>query len=74
MWHFILGVLAGWFPILIPIFVSYQLWDWDDANLYIDLMEFLVGLILAATIQLLFLKTKLPFLYPVLNIIRIISK
>jgi len=45
-WHVIFGVLGGEFLLIIPIFVAYQLIDFHDVNLFIDLGEFVIGFLL----------------------------
>ena len=42
-WHLIFGMLAvklGW---LMPVFIFYQFLDETDANMVVDILEFLVG-------------------------------
>ena len=44
-WHFVFGILAFKFPIIIVLFVLYQLYtDWNNINLYVDLSEFFLAL------------------------------
>lgn len=44
-WHFFFGILAYKYPVLIILFVIYQVYfDWNNVNLYIDLAEFFIGL------------------------------
>ena len=40
------GVLSRWARIIIPNFIIYQLIDFRDVNLWIDLSEFFMGLVL----------------------------
>jgi hypothetical protein len=42
-WHLFFGVLSGRFLVILPIFVIYQLFNFHDKNLYIDLSEFFIG-------------------------------
>ena len=49
-WHATFGVLSIYFPVIIPNFVIYQFIDYKDVNLFIDLGEFLCGLILCGLI------------------------
>jgi hypothetical protein len=43
-WHFALGYLSDENPIIIPIFIIYQLKDLDkDENTWIDIAEFGLG-------------------------------
>ena len=42
-WHVFFGILSIRFSIIIPIFVIYQLIDWNDKNLFIDITEFFIG-------------------------------
>jgi hypothetical protein len=42
-WHVVFGILSIYYWIIIPIFVIYQLMDYKDVNLWIDLLEFAVG-------------------------------
>ena len=44
--HFVFGVLAFYWYIIIPIFIIYQLKDiWTDKNVFIDILEFILGFI-----------------------------
>jgi hypothetical protein len=43
--HFIFGVLAIRYSILIPLFISYQLLDPEDVNIFVDINEFIIGYI-----------------------------
>jgi len=42
-WHLLLGILSIRFLVIIPIFVIYQLTDFYDKNLFVDIAEFFVG-------------------------------
>jgi hypothetical protein len=46
-WHVLFGILSIRFLILIPIFVIYQLMNLYDINLFIDLLEFFIGLFIS---------------------------
>jgi hypothetical protein len=41
-WHWTFGLIAIWIPMIVPVFVYYQLFKYDD-NSIIDLGEFGVG-------------------------------
>jgi hypothetical protein len=43
LWHFLFGILAYHYWIVIVIFVSYQLMDPTEENVLIDLTEFFIG-------------------------------
>jgi len=45
-WHVMFGILATQYSIIIPIYVIYQLFDWYDVNMMIDLLEFFIGFII----------------------------
>lgn len=51
-WHFFFGCIAVQFPFIIPIFAIYQLIDYKDVNLHIDLIEFFLGYLLASCFSL----------------------
>jgi hypothetical protein len=42
-WHFFFGCLAVKQYVVIPAFILYQLIDYKDVNLWIDLAEFFLG-------------------------------
>jgi hypothetical protein len=42
-WHFVLGLFANKFPILIPICIVYQVLDSHDVNVFVDIIEFIYG-------------------------------
>ena len=44
-WHFFFGVLSYYYKWIIPLFVLYQLMNYRDKNLFIDLLEFFIGFI-----------------------------
>ena len=41
--HFALGWIALYIPILIPLFTLYQMLDPRDVNMYVDILEFIIG-------------------------------
>jgi len=43
LWHFLFGILAYHYWIIIVIFVAYQLMDPTEENVLIDLTEFFIG-------------------------------
>ena len=45
LWHFIFGLIAFKYEIIIPIFILYQLYDYHDKNILIDIIEFFIGYI-----------------------------
>jgi hypothetical protein len=51
MWHFIFGVVAIYVPFIIPVFVLYQVIDWYDENMMIDLLEFFIGYVISYFIR-----------------------
>jgi len=55
--HFVLGILAFYFPIIIIPFLIYQYILKPDINSTIDTCEFLIGLIFMFILQ----KTLIPF-------------
>ena len=50
--HFTLGVLSVYYKVLVPICTLYQLLDPNDVNMYVDILEFIIGY----TVGLLFSK------------------
>lgn len=42
-WHVLFGILSIRVFVIIPIFVTYQLIDFHDINLFVDLLEFFIG-------------------------------
>lgn len=54
IWHFVFGILAIYQPIIIPVFVLYQVIDWYDENMMIDLLEFFIGYVISYFIQLIY--------------------
>ena len=42
-WHVVFGILSIRFIIIVPIFIIYQLLDFYDKNLFVDLTEFFIG-------------------------------
>ena len=49
-WHVFFGVIAVRFSIAIPIFIAYQLIDYKDVNLMVDIIEFFIGFIVSRMI------------------------
>jgi hypothetical protein len=47
-WHVAFGVLGYKLRLLVPIFILYQFLDITDINVFVDIIEFLCGYILAA--------------------------
>ena len=47
-WHVAFGVLAYKLKLLVPIFIFYQFLDITDINVFVDIIEFLCGYILAS--------------------------
>jgi hypothetical protein len=43
MWHFVLGMFAIRFPLLVPTFIVYQALDIYEINVFVDIYEFLAG-------------------------------
>jgi hypothetical protein len=60
MWHFIFGVLAIYVPLIIPVFVLYQVIDWYDENMMIDLLEFFIGYVISYFIQWMYEANDIP--------------
>jgi hypothetical protein len=48
MWHFIFGMTAYKFPIIILLFLLYQYYQPSDINVPIDILEFFIGLSVGA--------------------------
>ena len=42
-WHVLLGILSIRFLVILPIFVIYQLINFYDKNLLVDIEEFFIG-------------------------------
>ena len=53
-WHVLFGILAVRYYLIVPLFVIYQLLDWQDENLVCDLLEFAVGYMMYYMITYLF--------------------
>lgn len=53
-WHVLFGILAVRYYLIVPLFVIYQLLDWQDKNLVCDLLEFAVGYMMYYMITYLF--------------------
>lgn len=43
-WHLVFGLISIWIPMIVPVFVYYQLFKYDENSL-IDLGEFGIGYI-----------------------------
>jgi len=41
--HFTLGMIAVYYQFLVPVCTLYQLLDPYDVNMYVDILEFIVG-------------------------------
>lgn len=50
-WHFFFGMIAIEYNWIIPIFIVYQLMNYKDKNLFVDLGEFFIGLMIGFLIQ-----------------------
>jgi hypothetical protein len=50
--HFIIGLFAVQFSILTPLFISYQLLDPSDVNIFVDINEFVLGYIVGLIFKL----------------------
>jgi hypothetical protein len=46
-WHVIFGSLSVWYVFVMPLFILYQLNDFYEVNLFVDLAEFFVGFFVA---------------------------
>ena len=45
-WHLLLGIMSAKFPlIIVPLYLSYQLFDIEERNVCIDILEFLIGMV-----------------------------
>lgn len=53
--HFALGMLSIYFKWLVPTFTFYQLLDPNDVNMYVDILEFIIGYTIGLIVQSLFL-------------------
>jgi len=45
LWHFVFGVFAIKFQLMVPFFILYQCLDLTEKNIFVDIWEFLVGYI-----------------------------
>ena len=43
--HFCFGICSKLFPVITPNFIIYQLIYYKDPNLFVDLVEFFIGLL-----------------------------
>lgn len=52
-WHIIFGILASKFPrIIVLLFMSYQLFDIEETNVCIDILEFMYGFTFGIVFQM----------------------
>jgi len=42
-WHFVFGVIAIRYLIIVPLFIAYQCMDIYEKNVWIDIGEFAIG-------------------------------
>lgn len=42
-WHFVIGLFAVKFPILVSVFIVYQFLNIYEVNVFVDVFEFLAG-------------------------------
>lgn len=57
-WHAFFGIAAYNYPVIIILYVIYQLYfDWNNVNLIIDLAEFFIALGATVALALLFTYT-----------------
>lgn len=49
-WHVFFGLLSYYAPVIMPNFLIYQLVDYLDVNLFVDLGEFVIGLLLIVSL------------------------
>ena len=47
VWHFVFGFLALKYPVFVTIFIVYQFLDIYEVNVFVDILEFLVGHLVA---------------------------
>ena len=57
-WHFIFGILSVHFVYIMPFFVIYQLIDINDKNLFVDLIEYIIGFIASLSVFYIYFKCK----------------
>ena len=46
-WHFFFGFISIKYVLVMPFFVLYQLYSFNDVNLHIDLVEYFIGYLLS---------------------------
>jgi hypothetical protein len=52
-WHIVFGILASKFPrIIVLLFMGYQLFDTEELNVCVDILEFMYGFTLGMCLQL----------------------
>lgn len=54
-WHFVFGFIALYNIVISVLFILYQLYDYNDKNLFVDLFEFLIGYTVAVVSYVLIL-------------------
>ena len=64
LWHFVFGFLSVYNTVLALIFILYQLYDYTDKNVFIDITEFLIGFYLAFIVFLLYREYKFYYFKP----------
>jgi hypothetical protein len=47
VWHFTFGYLALQYPIFVSVFIVYQFLDIYEVNVFVDILEFLAGHLVA---------------------------
>ena len=55
-WHVVFGMISYYCIFIIPLFVLYQLKDIHDVNLFVDLAEFFIGLVLVIILHNIYIK------------------
>ena len=52
-WHIAFGILASRFPrIIVLLFMAYQLFDTQELNVCVDIIEFMYGFVLGVFLQI----------------------
>jgi len=59
-WHMFFGIISVRYLFIIPLFILYQLYDYKDPNLFVDLSEFFIGLVIGFFILYVFFKAHNP--------------
>jgi hypothetical protein len=52
VWHFAFGYLALQYPIFVSIFIVYQFLNIYEVNVFVDILEFLVGHLMACVLTI----------------------